>query len=104
MPCGYKRVVPREATSLDHGVLAVETLLQLPRISVPLMLRLEQLLDKQSQRKEHEDEGPSKETEERVTRDKNALAPIDPATTRANCGRDAACSAPVANTSSRTGG
>jgi hypothetical protein len=104
MPCGSKRVIPREATSLDQDTLAVERLLKLTRISVSLMLHLQQLLDKQSRRKEQENERGPKETGENITTDNDALAAIEPATAGANCGRNTANSAAVAETSSGTGG
>ena len=104
MPCGYKRIVHRHATSLDHDALTVDTLLQLPRISVPLMLHLQQLLEKQHQRMEHENERNTEESRERITRDENAVAAIDPESTRTNCGGDAAHSASVARPISSTGG
>ena len=104
MPCGYKRNVHRHATSLDHDALTIDSLLQLPRISVPLMLHLQQLLDKQHQRTEHEHERNTEESREHFTRDDNTVAAIDPETTRTNCGGDTAYSAPVAKSISSTGG
>jgi hypothetical protein len=79
-------------------------LLQLPRISVPLMLHLQQLLDKQHQRMEHENERNTEESRECITRDDNTVAAIDPTTTRTNRGGDTAHSAPVAKPISNTGG
>jgi len=104
MPCGYNRIIHRHATSLDHDALTEDTLLQLSRISVPLMLHLQQLLDKQHQRTEHENERDTEESRERITRDDNAVAAIDPTTTRTNCSGDTAHSATVAKPISSTGG
>jgi hypothetical protein len=104
MPCGTKRVIPPEATSLGQATLPLETLLKLPRISVPLMLQLQQLLDKQKRKKEQENERIPRETEERNSTNKDALAAIDAATTSANGGGDAAHSAAVAKTNASRGG
>ena len=104
MPCGYKRIVHRHATSLDHDTLTVDALLQLPRISMPLMLHLQQLLDEQHQRMEHEHERNPEESRKHFTRGENVVAAIDPETTRTNCSGDTAHSAPVAKLISSTGG
>ena len=98
MPCGSIRVIPHEATNLNSETLDLEALRQLPRISVPLMLLLQQLLRRQKQKKEYEDGENPQETGKHITREPNALAPIDAATTRADSGGRATDSASMANT------
>jgi hypothetical protein len=104
MPCGSIRVIPHEATNLNCEMLALESLQQLPRISVPLMLHLQELLQRQKQKKEYEDGDNPQETGENIPGDPDALASIDAATTRANSCGGATDSASVANTHTASGG
>jgi hypothetical protein len=104
MPCGSIRVIPHESTNLNHETIEFEALQQLPRISVPLMLNLQELLQRQMQKKEYGDGENTQETGENIPKDPNALAPIDAATTRADSCSCAADSASVASTHPASGG
>jgi len=104
MPCGSIRVISHEVTSLNRELLDLDVLQQLPRISIPLILRLQQMIQKLMQKKEYEDGENPQETGGHFAGDPNALAPIDSSTARADsCGR-AADSASVAKTYTASGG
>jgi hypothetical protein len=104
MPCGSIRVISYEATNLNGQLLDLETWQQLPPISVPVLLHLQQLLQRQKRKKEHKDGKNSQETGGHVTRDPNTLAPIDPHATRTDRRRRATNSAPMAADTDTTPG
>ena len=101
MSSGYCRALPRSATSLDQPALDLESVRQLPRLSVPLMLRLHQALETKQEPKD--ENRPKAQGEERPLAGAPCpVAATDTAAARADRGRDAPHPPPVATSSGET--
>lgn len=101
MSSGYRRAIPRSATSLDQPALDLESVRQLPRLSVPLMLRLQQVLEtKQEPKDENRPKAQGKERPLAGT--PFTVASTDTAAAGADRGRDDTHPTPVATSSGDT--
>lgn len=103
MPCGHVRRVLRTATSLDQDALELEKLRLLPRLSVPLMLRLRKMLimmQESIEEQKHERGKQKRRPATAISANHEGVAPITPSETRADHRRDGADPGSV----SKTGG
>jgi hypothetical protein len=102
MPSGHVRRVLRTATSLDQDALELEKLLLLPRLSVPLMLRLEKMLimKKDSiEEQEHERGKQKRRPSTTISANHGGVAPVTSSKTRADRRRDGSHPGSVSKTS-----
>lgn len=101
MSSGYRRAILRSATSLDQPALELERVLQLPRLSVSLMLRLQQLLE--TKQEPHDENRTKAQGEEGLLAGTPLIvASTDTAAAGADSGSDDTHPTPVATSSGDT--
>lgn len=106
MPSGHVRRVLRTATSLNQDSHELEKLQLLPRLSVPLMLRLGKMLimkQESTEEQEHERDKQKRRPSTSISANHEGVAPITPSKTRADRRRDGADPGSISKTGSDGG-